>query len=325
MAKVLGMGNALVDIMTRIDDDALLDNLRLPKGSMQLVDTETSITVSQVTAHFPRTMSSGGSAANTIHGLAKLGIETAFIGSVGADEIGLFFTSDLANNHIKPILNQSNTPSGIAIALVSPDGERTFATHLGAAIELSAEHLQQHLFEGFDFFYVEGYLVQNEALLHKALELAKAAGLIVALDLASYNVVEVKRDFLIEILDKYVDIVFANEEEAKSLTGLSPNEAVHHLANSCSIAVVKIGENGSLIRSGDEFVHVDAVKARAIDTTGAGDLYAAGFIFGLVNGYSLDRCGKIGSLLAANVIEVIGAKMDQTHWNKLTSLVEKTL
>ncbi|MDP3463631.1 MAG: adenosine kinase [Bacteroidales bacterium] len=325
MAKVLGMGNALVDIMTRIDDDALLEALRLPKGSMQLVDTEMSIIVSHATAHFPRTMSSGGSAANTIHGLAKLGIETAFIGSVGADEIGVFFISDLANNNIKPILNQSNTPSGIAIALVSPDGERTFATHLGAAIELSAEHLQHHLFEGFDFFYVEGYLVQNEALLYKALEMAKSAGLIVALDLASYNVVEVKRDFLTEILEKYVDIVFANEEEAKSLTGLSPHEAVNHLAKSCSIAVVKIGENGSLIRSADEFSHVEANKAQAIDTTGAGDLYAAGFIFGLASGYPLDRCGKIGSLLAANVIEVIGAKMDQAHWNRLTALVEHTV
>lgn len=317
MAKILGMGNALVDIMTSIENDALLDSLKLPKGSMQLVDAETSMAVSQATAKLPKMMASGGSAANTIHGLARLGVQTAFIGTVGADETGDFFFNDMASNNIKPLLNKSTTPSGIAIALVSPDGERTFATHLGAAIELSADNLTPEIFEGYTYFYVEGYLVQNEALLHKALELAKSAGLKIALDLASFNVVEGKKEFLTKMLKQYVDVVFANEEESKSLTGLSPREALDVLAEMCHIAVVKVGEKGSLIKSGSEFIQVGAIRAKALDTTGAGDLYAAGFIYGLVNNFPLDKSGKIGSLLAGHVIEVMGAKMDDTRWNAI--------
>jgi sugar/nucleoside kinase (ribokinase family) len=322
MAKVIGMGNALVDIMTRIDNDDLLETLELPKGSMQLVDTATSIRVSEATRNFSRSMATGGSAANTIHGLAKLGIETAFIGSVGSDETGDFFVREMASNFVKPIMNQSETPSGIAIALVSPDGERTFATHLGAAIELSPEHLQPKLFEGYSFFYVEGYLVQNEALLYKALELAKSAGLTVALDLSSYNVVEAKKEFLQAILEPFVDLVFANEEEALALTGMPPEEALGYLAQKCRIAVVKTGEKGSLVQTGDTVYRVGAIPSTPVDTTGAGDLYAAGFLYGLLHQMPLDRCGRIGSLLAGNVIRVLGAKMDEQHWVVLRQLIE---
>jgi sugar/nucleoside kinase (ribokinase family) len=324
MAKVIGMGNALVDIMTRIDNDELLEMLELPKGSMQLVDTETSMRVSQATGSFSRSMAAGGSAANTIHGLAKLGVETAFIGSVGSDETGNFFITEMASNNVKPIMNQSDTPSGIAIALVSPDGERTFATHLGAAIELSPDHLNTKLFEGYSLFYVEGYLVQNEALLHKALELAKTAGLTVALDLSSYNVVEAKKEFLQAILEPFVDVVFANEEEALALTGTPPEEALGYLAQKCRIAVVKTGEKGSMVQSGNAVHQIAAIPSTPLDTTGAGDLYASGFLFGLLNEMPLERCGKIGSLLAGNVIRVVGAKMDEQHWVVLRQLIEKT-
>lgn len=221
-------------------------------------------------------------------------------------------------------MNQSDTPSGIAIALVSPDGERTFATHLGAAIELSPDHLNTKLFEGYSLFYVEGYLVQNEALLHKALELAKTAGLTVALDLSSYNVVEAKKEFLQAILEPFVDVVFANEEEALALTGTPPEEALGYLAQKCRIAVVKTGEKGSLVQSGNAVHQIAAIPSTPLDTTGAGDLYASGFLFGLLNEMPLERCGKIGSLLAGNVIRVVGAKMDEQHWVVLRQLIEKT-
>ena len=173
MYKVLGMGNALVDIMTRLDSDSLLHEFKLPKGSMQLVDKFAAEIVSKGTHHLPKQQSSGGSAANTIHGLASLGIETGFIGTIGEDEFGLFFHEDLKRNNIQPQLFKGKFESGRAIALISPDSERTFATFLGAAIELSVDHLSPAIFDGFHYFHIEGYLVQNHDLIRKAVELAK--------------------------------------------------------------------------------------------------------------------------------------------------------
>jgi sugar/nucleoside kinase (ribokinase family) len=321
MAKIVGMGNALVDLMTRIDQDEILDQLQLPKGSMQLVDNETSKKVAAHTARYPKVMASGGSAANTIHGLAKLGVETAFIGTIGHDETGDFFHQDMLASGIFPRLFRSETPSGVAIALVSPDGERTFATCLGAAIELSDAHLEPTLFTGYSYFYVEGYLVQNESLLLKALDLASSAGLIIALDLASFNVVEAKRDFLLHILNEYVDIVFANEEEARSLVGLGPEEAIALLGEMCHIAVVKTGAKGALITENRILVKVPAIKANPIDTTGAGDMFAAGFLYAHLHGFSLEKAGFAGTLLAGNVIEVLGAKMDENRWEAIRKAI----
>lgn len=323
MTKVLGMGNALVDILARLKSDKTLEEFNLPKGSMQLVDFEKSNAVNNGTEHLDKQVASGGSAANTIHGIAKMGIETGFIGKVGEDEMGTFFHDDMLNSNINPQLLKSDTPSGKAMALISPDSERTFATYLGAAVELSPDDILTEHFKGYDYFHIEGYLVQNHALIEQAVKFAKENGLKVTLDMASYNVVEENLEFLKVLLDKYVDIVFANEEEAKSFTGMEPEEALTQFAELCDIAVVKIGKHGSLIQKGTEVFKVDSIEANSVDTTGAGDLYAAGFIYGLIKNYSLDKCGKIGSVLAGKTIEVIGPKMDENKWNEVRSLIEK--
>jgi len=260
---------------------------------------------------------SGGSTANTIHGLSHLGVETTFIGKIGNDALGKFFKKDMQNNGITPILFNSITETGRVLAMVSPDSERTMATYLGAAIELSAQDLSSDIFKGHDFFYVEGYLVQNKELMQKALRIAKQSGIKTCIDLASYNVVLENIDFLMEIISEYVDIVFANEEEAKALTGMAPEEAVKVLSGMCEIAIVKTGSKGSLVMEGNEFIAVPVRKANSIDTTGAGDLYAAGFLYGIGNGYSNLTSGMIGSLLAARVIEDIGAKMGESTWELL--------
>jgi sugar/nucleoside kinase (ribokinase family) len=314
MAKVLGIGNALVDILTRLESDDTLMAFRLPKGSMQLVDQDFSDLLNQHTSLLPKEIASGGSAANTIHGLAKLGIETAFIGKVGKDLFGRLFREDMLLNKINPLLFESETPTGKAIALISPDSERTFATCLGAAIELTPEDLVPELFEGYDILHIEGYLVQNRRLIEKGMKLAKDKGLRVSLDLASYNVVEANIEFLREITQTYVDIVFANEEEAKSFTGKEPEEAVRELAQITGIAIVKTGHMGSLVQQGTQIYRVRPIAAVSIDTTGAGDLYAAGFIYGLLHGLPLDKCGNAGSLLAGKTIEVIGPKMTAEKW-----------
>lgn len=317
MAKVLGMGNALVDIMTNLEDDRILERFNLPKGSMQLVDHSFSNTVNEGTKHLRKQIASGGSAANSIHGLARLGIETGFIGKVGQDEFGDFFKTDMEKVGIRPLLLSGNSATGKAIALISPDSERTFATFLGAAVELSANDISHEQFEGYDYFHIEGYLVQNHGLIEKAVRLAKKKGLKISLDMASYNVVEENLEFLGMILHEFVDIVFANEEEAKAFTGKEPEKAVMEFSRLCEIAIVKIGKNGSIVSSNGNHNRISPIKANSIDTTGAGDLYAAGFIYGLVNNYSLDKCGSLGSLIAAKTIEVIGPKMSDSTWDTI--------
>lgn len=316
MKKVLGIGNALVDILTRIDNDNILNELGLPKGSMQLVDEKVAAKVAKTLEKFDNSMAPGGSAANTIHGLAKCGVETGFIGFTGNDKVGKFFDDAMQSVGVKPIMFHGEVPSGIAQAIISPDGERTFATHLGAAVLLNESLLSLDLFKGWDYCYVEGYLIANRPLFKKAIELAKQAGCKVVLDLASYNVVEENREFLVNLLPQ-IDIVFANEEEAKALTHSTPEDALEFIAKNCEIAVVKVGSKGSFIKRGNEKVTVGCNKVKVIDTTGAGDMYAAGFMAGLIKGYDLQKSGELGTCLAGNVIQNLGAKLKEEQWNQI--------
>jgi len=321
--KVLGMGNALVDIMTSLTDEKILEKFSMAKGSMQLIDKEFVGKILAEAADLEQQLSSGGSASNTIHGLARLGVDSAYIGKIGKDDFGTFFKADLEKHNVKPLLFTGNEETGRAIALVTPDSERTFGTYLGAAIELTKDDINGDIFEGYDYFHIEGYLVQNQELIGEAMKLAHAKGVKISIDMASFNVVEYNRDFLKEIINKYVDIVFANEDEARALTGQEPGEALEKIAEMCEIAVVKIGEKGSLIKYEGNVYKVGIVPSRSVDTTGAGDLYAAGFIYGLVKGYEIQKCGEIGALLAGKVIEIIGAKIDDDRWNVIESVLNK--
>lgn len=322
MKKILGIGSALVDILSRIDDDSLLDMLGLPKGSMQLVSADEAEAINKTLS--ATNMAAGGSAANTISGLAKLGAEAGFLGVVGDDYIGRFFEKEMNDTGVVPMLVKSTTsPSGRVQAIVTSDSERTFATYLGASLELSKEHVTPEKFNGWDVFYVEGYLVSNPEMLNHALATAKKAGMNIAIDLASYNVVSDNREYLLDIVRNYANIVFANEEEAKALTGMEPEQALDFIASMCDIAVVKIGKKGALVKHGDLTCRIAPVDAKVIDTTGAGDMFAAGFLWGLVNGKTLQQCGDMGSLLASNIIEVTGAKMDEERWERIFQIIDK--
>lgn len=318
MAKVIGLGNALVDIMTPLENDDILKKINFPKGSMQLVDEAKSNEIIELTSHIKSQLTSGGSAANTIHGIARLGMDSAFVGKIGPDSYGEIFKKDLEDSHITPILRHTQTDTGRAVAMVSPDSERTFATFLGAAVEMTADDITAEMFDGYDLLHIEGYLVFNEDLIEKAVKTAKEMGLQISLDLASFNVVDAKLDFLQRITKQYVDIIFANEEEAKSYTGQDdPKKALEIIAEQVTVSVVKIGKEGSLILKDNQIEKVGIIKVKAIDTTGAGDLYAAGFLYGYLNGLTLKQSGEIGSLLAGKVIEVMGAKISETTWESI--------
>jgi sugar/nucleoside kinase (ribokinase family) len=268
-------------------------------------------------------MASGGSAANTIHGLAMLGMETGFIGSIGDDETGLFFDKDMKHAGIKTILLKRKSVTGTAVALISPDSERTFATHLGAAVELQPGDLLPVNFKNYNILYLEGYLIINKPLVERACLIAKENNMKVALDLASYNVVDAFKGSFSEIVEKYVDIVFANEDEARAYTGMEPEDALKKISESCETAVIKVGSEGSWIKRGEEIVKIGARKSKVKDTTGAGDLYASGFLYGYASGEDLESSGLYGSVLAGNVIEIVGARMDQAKWDSAIKEIAK--
>ncbi|MCF0191518.1 MAG: adenosine kinase [Marinilabiliaceae bacterium] len=318
-AKVLGLGNALVDILVRIPSDEILERFEMPRGSMQLVEATNSAEIYNEISHLNPSHVSGGSAANTIYGLANLGIQTGMIGKIGKhDELGASFLADLEQSGVEPHLFYSEDSStGSCISLISQDSERTMATCLGAAIELTPEEIDPKIFDGYTHFYVEGYMVQNALLIEKTMKLAHEKGLCVCLDLASYNVVEDNLDFLKSLMTHYVDVVFANEEESTAFTGKEDLEALNEIGELVDIVVIKLGRRGSIVKVHDRVERVGIIAANSIDTTGAGDLYAAGFIYGMINNLPPKKSAEAGAITSGNVIEVMGTKMDAQRWNNI--------
>ncbi len=325
MKRVIGIGNALTDMLVNLKTDSVLARFKLAKGSMSLVDTRLQTEISKSVAGLPYSLSLGGSAGNTIRAMAQLGCKVGFIGKVGKDTTGDFFIQALENLGVEPVIFRGTERSGKCVSLISADGERTMVTHLGAALELRAEEIVPEIFDGYDCLYVEGYLVQNHELILGAAKTAKQRGLKVAIDLASFNVVEENLAFLRGLVEKYVDVVFANEDEAKAFTGeAEPLNALQAISQMCELAVVKIGIKGALIKQGDEVVHVGIMAAaKRVDTTGAGDFYAAGFLAGLCDGLSLRQCGTIGAVTAGKVIEVVGTTFGEEAWADIHRLVNK--
>ncbi|MEJ8749798.1 adenosine kinase [Phocaeicola sp. ICN-14070] len=326
MDKIIGMGNALVDVLVRIDDDSLLEKLHLPKGSMQLIQEATLSEIRKYTSGMKIHRSTGGSAGNTVCALAALGANPGFIGKIGQDETGAFFGDTLRQRGVNALLATCDLPSGIASTFISTDGERTFGTYLGAAATLRAEDLSRKMFAGYNYLYIEGYLLQDHDLMLRAVQLAKEEGLQVCLDMASYNVVEAERDFFDQLIVKYVDIVFANESEALAYTGKAPHEALEEIASKCSIAVVKTGKEGSLVKKGTEVIQLLSCPVdNVLDTTGAGDFYAAGFMYGLTCGYSLEKCVQISTILATAVIQEVGTTLPAKKWDEIKLNIESLL
>ena len=327
MDKIIGLGNALVDALAIIEDDNILTEMQLPKGSMTLIDEDKFLKISEYFSRMKTHLANGGSAGNAIRAMACLGAGTGFIGKVSNDFYGNFFRDSLLEHGTEANLLLSTTlPSGVASTFISPDGERTFGTYLGAASTLKAEDLSLDMFKGYAYLFIEGYLVQDHDMILRAIELAKEAGLQVCLDMASYNIVEGDLEFFSLLVNKYVDIVFANEEEAKAYTGKDAWGAINEIASKCSVVIVKLGAQGSCIKKGTECIKLEVPPVKkVVDTTGAGDYYAAGFLYGLTCGYSLEKCSIIGSILASNVIQVVGTTLSKKKWDEIKLNIEALL
>ena len=316
--KILGIGNALVDVSVKLPDERLLHELNLPKGSMNLIDNEMRKTVFEKIKSFAITQTTGGSVSNTTLALKQLGEPVGFMGKAGNDAYGNFYWEEMTGLGIELHLIQENTFSGTAIALVTPDGERTFCTYLGAAADMRKTDLHPDLFKQYTHFYIEGYLVQNHELIETALATAKAMHLTTIFDLASYNVVASDKAFIQSLVNRYVDILFANEEEAMALTGKPSATAIHEIAEKVPTVIMKGGAKGSWVKQKDLFLHIPVYKEiKPVDTTAAGDYYAAGYFYGMINRVNPEKCAKLGTLLSYYIIQVIGTKLSEETWTEI--------
>jgi sugar/nucleoside kinase (ribokinase family) len=316
MKSILGIGNALTDILAILPDDTLLNEFHLPKGSMQHVDMETGDKIWSALKEVGVKYVPGGSAANTVTCTSIFGMKSGYIGKIGNDELGNLFKSTMEQFGVNTTMLYGTKSSGRCMVFIAgANAERTFADYMGAALEMVPEDLKPEYFEGYDYFHIEGYLVQNQDLIAKAVQMAKAAGCKISIDMASYNVVESNDAFLHNLVEKYVDIVFANETEARAFTGLSdPQASLDEISRLCRTAIVKVGKDGSWVKRGDEVHFIAPWPAATVDATGAGDTYAAGFLYAHSLGMPLQVCGEVGSIIAAKVVEVIGTKIDIPRW-----------
>lgn len=323
MDKITGIGNALVDVLAHIGDDAVLSEMGLPKGSMQLIDERRFGEISRKISSLRPSRAVGGSTSNTMLALGRLGRTPGFIGKIGNDEYGRFYGDTLTAAGVKGQFSHTPMATGVASTFISADGQRTFATYLGAAAALEPDDLGLEMIRGYRIICIEGYLVQNRPLLMRAIELAHQAGLKVSLDLSSYNVVEQEHALFEALLNcGAVDILFANEEESRAYTGMDPEAALAELSRYCDTVVVKLGAHGSIARSRSvmgKVARVAALKPErgVVDTTAAGDFFTAGFLYALTAGCRLDVCLKAGTLMATQVIQVTGTALADDTWRRL--------
>lgn len=314
---IVGVGSALVDMLARENDD-FLEAIGAAKGGMTLVEREAIDEMVSKTTNRPSVVP-GGSACNTAIGAGILGGPARFVGKRGDDRIGEIFETELVKNNVTPRLKKTATPTGRVLSVITPDAQRTMFTHLGAAAEMRPEDITAESFEDAAVVHVEGYLLFNRDLMHAVLKTAKNAGAKISLDLASFNVVEESKDLLDNIVAEYIDILIANEDEAQAFTGYSDEaRALKVLSENAEIAVLKIGPRGSVISGYGETVTVAPMgDGSAVDTTGAGDLWAAGFLFGMVNGYGFEKSGALGSACGYEVCQVVGAKIPEEGWQRI--------
>ena len=309
---VTAIGNAIVDVLAKADD-ALLVQHNLPKGGMSLIDAETAERLYAIMG--PGLEASGGSAANTVAGIAALGGRTAYIGKVADDQLGDVFNHDIRAvgvTYDTPRLH-GGLPTARSLIFVTPDAQRTMQTFLGATTQLGPEDVNMDYITSSKVLYLEGYLWDQpraKTAMRQAAVRAHEAGAKVALTLSDAFCVARFRDEFLELVENHVDILFANETEILSLYQIDNfDDALPRVRKHAEIAALTRSEKGSVVVNGGEVHIIDAVKGvKVVDTTGAGDAYAAGFLYAHTQGRDLEACGRLGGAMAAQVISLLGPR-----------------
>ena len=310
MKKVLGMGAALVDILANVDD-AWIESQGVQKGGMNMVDwsqMEKFLLSLENPVRVP-----GGSTCNTMVGLSRLGGSAAFISKIGDDDLGKLFQKHLERNGVESKLGISDAATGCVFSAVTPDAQRSMWTYLGASDFLGSDDFVPALYDGVGLLYAEGYRAFNADCFKKSFTLARSLGVETALDFSSFGVVDACRKTFDELFaDKMIDIIIANEDEAFAYAGVKEEAALEMLAQKA-----KIGKRGALIAKDGVVTRVQAGSAKAIDTTGAGDLWASGFLYGYMNGWDMERSGNLGSIVSNEVVQVMGAQIPEEGWARI--------
>ncbi|MCE5318672.1 MAG: adenosine kinase [Parachlamydia sp.] len=312
---ILGIGAPFWDYILLVSED-FLSSLTQAKGGVDFIDATAFRRIIDQ-SKMPVTLAAGGSCANAIKGLAHLGHRCALLGKVGADEAGKTFSKRMRELDIVPMLIPGKAPTGQVIALVTPDGERTMRDFLGASQEMKPEDLDPDAFSGVKWVHIEGYMLMRKGVAARAMELAKAAGARISFDLANFELVLAYKSEIISLVSKYVDVLFANGDETRALTKRNPQKGCAIMRDLCEVAVVSMGKEGCWIADGIEEMHCPAYPVQPVDTTGAGDLFAAGFLHGYLRNKPLPLCAHYGAKIAAAVVQVMGAELPQVTWQAL--------
>lgn len=314
--SILGIGAPIVDYIVEADN-AFIKNAGGEKGGMELISFPR---FQQLLAQSPTTpiIIAGGSATNTIKGLANLGHSCALSGKISHDPAGKLILKTLKRLSILPLHVYTETPTGLALCMITPDRERTMRTYVGAFSEMKGDDLKPHWFKGVKLVHIEGYTLLNEDLTERAMHLAKEAGALVSFDLASFEIATRFKERIVHLLVRYVDILFANQFEAETFTGVSdPEKGVEILKDMCDTAVVFMGHEGGWAANRTEKLRYPAFMANPIDTTGAGDLFASGFLHGILNKHPLAKCAHLGAQTASAVVGVYGTEIPEDKWSIL--------
>lgn len=318
--EVLGIGAPCIDILFQVEED-FLDRIQAKKGSCEHTDWMTFSKTFQCLDAVP-TYVPGGSCSNTIKGLCHLGQKVAICGKMGKDEVGYKYLDHVISHGIASKIIQTDTPTQQVGVFITPDHQRTFRVFPGAAVEMTGADLDPLLFKGVKLVHIEGYALHNGDLVEKAIELAKGKGVKISLDLANFEVVKKHKERILDLLP-HIDIVFANQDEAFALTGLSAEGSCELLSKTSKIAIILVGEQGCWVGADQMIFHSPALKANVIDTTGAGDLFASGFLYGYLKGKPLSECAYYGNLTGSSVVEVIGAEIPSRSWPEICKKMQQ--
>jgi sugar/nucleoside kinase (ribokinase family) len=310
---VFGVGNALVDIQARVTDRTL-ERIGFTKGIMTLVDEPTQQNVLHTLDGRPINRCAGGSAANTVMGVVDLGGTAAYAGKVGNDTLGSFCLKDMRQLGVTIEVSQSDAgQTGTCVVLITEDAQRTLLTHLGVSSTLGPGDIREDEIRKAQYVYIEGYLFTTEApkaAALKAIDLAKKTGVKVAMTVSDPFLIDMFRDEFWELIKGPVDLLFCNLEEARSLTGMTnPIDCAHEIHRHANNVALTLGGNGSIIMHNGQAIPIEGVSTQAIDTTGAGDMYAAGVLYGITNGLSWKKAGHLGSHAAARIVSQLGARL----------------